>query len=77
MQIPWNLLGLVFLVSFGAAVAVIVLFTLGVAAISPGTRRTTSRIAELSPGARLATAAVCFGASALIVAYGVYVIVHK
>ncbi|MEV0066378.1 hypothetical protein [Amycolatopsis sp. NPDC050768] len=77
MHIQWNLLGLVFLASFAAAVAVIVLVTLGIAALAPTTRTGPGRSAEISRGLRYTVAALCFAASALIIGYGIYVIVAK
>ncbi|MFI5611796.1 hypothetical protein [Amycolatopsis sp. NPDC051903] len=72
MHLQWNLLGLVFLLSFGAAVAVIVLVTLGIAALAP-TRADT----EVPAGVRYAAAGLCFAASALIIGYGIYAIVAE
>ncbi|MFF4597325.1 hypothetical protein [Amycolatopsis sp. NPDC001319] len=77
MHIQWNLLGLVFLVSFGAAVAVIVLVTLGIAALAPVARTGPGRGADASRGLRYIAAALCFSASALIIGYGIYVIVAE
>jgi hypothetical protein len=77
VHIAWGELGLVFVVSFGAALAVVVLATLGIAALAPTTQRASGRTAEVSPGIRYTTAALCFTATALIIAYGIYVIIAK
>jgi hypothetical protein len=78
VTIDWGALGLVFLVSFGAGVGVIVLFSLGVSALAApvstpgGTDPNSPRPAWAWPVATL-----CFLASALVVAFGLYLIIVK
>lgn len=74
MNINWGAFGTVFLVSFGAGVIVIVLFSLGVASMTPraaaGERASTPR----GPLSRLG-AGLCFLACAAVVGYSLYVLV--
>ena len=78
MSIDWAALGEVFLVSFAAAVGVIVLFSLGVSSLAitteppQATDKPASRTTSIPPVALL-----CFLACALIVAYGLYLIIIK
>jgi hypothetical protein len=83
VQIDWNALGEVFLVSFGAAVGVIVLFALGVSALAPPA---TDPIVEPSETAEAAAApraalrllaVLCFLACSLVVGYSLYLIIVK
>ncbi len=92
MTVDWRAFGEVFVVSFAAAVGVIVLFAIGVSLLSraPAVARTPDvepdtgsdtleavpDIASSSPAAPLA-AGLCFMACALTVSYGLYVIVSK
>lgn len=75
MNINWAAFGTVFVASFGAAVAVIALFSLGVANLAPITRDddTTTRPTRSAQ----AVAGLCFLACAVIVAYGLYTIVRQ
>lgn len=82
VTIDWGALGAVFLVSFGAAVGLIVLFSLGVSALAaPVTQRSSAPDeAADKPVSRAALSPVAllyFGACALIVAYGLYLIIVK
>ena len=79
ISIDWAALGEVFLVSFAAAVGLIVLFSLGVSSLAAtttepqrSTQKTTSRTTLIPPVALL-----CFLSCALIVAYGLYLIIVK
>lgn len=82
VSIDWAALGDVFLVSFAAGIGLIVLFSLGVNALatttdppSPPTnahQKTTPR-----PTLILPVTVLCFVACALIVAYGLYLIIIK
>ncbi|HEY6424158.1 MAG TPA: hypothetical protein VIY28_13100 [Pseudonocardiaceae bacterium] len=76
MNIAWGDLGVVFLVSFGAAVGVIVLFTVGVTVLSPA-QDASGGLHEVHLGVRRAVAGLCFLACALAVLYGLYLIVFK
>ncbi len=83
VQIDWGALGEVFLVSFGAAVGVIVLFAFGVSALAPpATDPTvapseTTRAAVTPRAALRALAVLCFLACALVVGYSLYLIIVK
>ncbi|WP_131738417.1 hypothetical protein [Actinomadura roseirufa] len=74
MDIKWGSLGQVFVVSLGVTVAVVVIFSLGVLAAS-------ARQVALERGRPAAVpsaaAALCFGACAVIVLYGIYLIVPQ
>ena len=82
VKIDWGALGEVFLVSFGAAVGVIVLFAFGVSALAAPTADPASasgqtvgtppRIAAARP-----LAVLCFSACALVVGYSLYLIIVK
>ncbi|HEY9414367.1 MAG TPA: hypothetical protein VIQ30_06390 [Pseudonocardia sp.] len=78
MHIAWGSLGIVFLVSFAAAVAVVVLVSYALVALSgpsidsPGSGTSVALPASTS---NRAIAGLCLLAAALIVAYGLYVIV--
>lgn len=74
VKIDWGALGMVFLVSFGAAVGVIVSFALGVSALAmPG----GSAEKEARPPWARPVGMLCFLACALVVAYGLYLIIVK
>jgi len=80
MSIAWGSLLVVFIVSFGAAVAVVVLVTCALVGLSARERATTAAAGGtagggLSAGAGTAVAGVCLAAAAAIVLYGLYVIV--
>lgn len=78
MHISWDALGEVFLVSFGTAVGLILLASLGIAALAPPAGGTSSPVrAERSPALRYGVAGLCFLACVLLVGYGIYVIVGK
>lgn len=83
VKIDWGALGAVFLVSFGAAVGVIVLFAVGVSALAASRADPTSTPGETAPKVTPRTAAarpaavLCFLACALIVGYGLYLIIVK
>jgi uncharacterized membrane protein len=68
-MIDWGALGAVFVVSFGAAVGVIVLFAFGVSALAGPT---ATRTAAARPVAML-----CFLVCALVVAYSLYLIIVR
>ncbi len=79
MNIDWGALGAVFVVSFGAAIAVIVLFSFGIRALAGPAADPTS-----APGpsadtvaSRPVLAVLCFLACALMVGYGLYLIIAK
>jgi hypothetical protein len=80
MHIKWATLGEVFLVGLGLTLTVVLLYTLGVAALGA---RATALDAGPATGCRFgrvrgatAVAALCFAACALVVGYGVYLIVR-
>jgi hypothetical protein len=74
MKIDWATLGSVFGVSLVVTVALVGLFTLGVAGLSRRERAT----AEGGSAALATTAAyLCFGACAVAVGYGIQLIMSK
>lgn len=76
MHIAWGSLGIVFLVSFAASVAVVVLVAFALVSLSPKTTPTSVDNAALAaPASDKAIAGVCLAAAGLIVLYGLYVIV--
>lgn len=72
MSINWGDLGGVFIASLVATVCVVALFSVGVIGLS---RQATLREQGGSGAAPLTGAVICFAAAALIVAYGIYLIV--
>ena len=72
MHIDWAALGQVAVVSIGVAVAVVVIFSLGILALS-------HRDTNLQPGSpgtlALTGALLCFTACAATVIYGIYLII--
>jgi hypothetical protein len=83
VEIDWGALGEVFVVSFGAAVGVIVLFAFGVSALAlPVTDPTVepNKTVEGAVASRMAVrplAVLCFLACALVVGYSLYLIIVK
>jgi hypothetical protein len=83
MNIDWGALGEVFVVSFGAAVAAIVLFSFGIRALAgpaPDPTSTPGQTAEKlasRPAQARALAVLCFLACALVVGYSLYLIIVK
>ncbi|MGH3671612.1 MAG: hypothetical protein ACRDSH_13410 [Pseudonocardiaceae bacterium] len=80
VHVDWGALGLVSLVSFGAAVGLIILFALGVSALAAPAAEPSSHLGATGhDGGRPAwswpVAAVCFLTCALVVAYGLYLII--
>ena len=77
MSIAWGSLLVVFIVSFGSAVAVVVLVAFALVALSGRATATTpdSRPALMTAGTGTAVAGVCLAAAAAIVLYGLYIIV--
>ena len=74
MNIDWNSLVLVAITTVVAAVAIVGIFSLGVFALTSGGRAGES--ASPGPVARLSGYA-CVGVSALLVMYGLYLIVPQ
>ncbi|MFY1676336.1 MULTISPECIES: hypothetical protein [unclassified Streptomyces] len=72
MKIDWAALGSVFGVSLVATVALVGLFTLGIAGLARRERATTQ---GAGTALSLAGAYACFAACAGAVAYGIYLIV--
>ncbi|HJQ56074.1 MAG TPA: hypothetical protein VJ890_04170 [Vineibacter sp.] len=78
MHIAWGSLGIVFMVSFAASVAVVTLVSFALVALSgrsidsPGAG---TSVALPATAANKAIAGVCLAAAGLIVLYGLYVIV--
>ncbi|HYZ35588.1 MAG TPA: hypothetical protein VE673_02515 [Pseudonocardiaceae bacterium] len=72
MHIDWNALGEVAVVSIGVAVGVVVIFTLGVLALS---HRETGPDRGGNGSIALTGALLCFAACTAIVLYGIYLIV--
>ena len=91
VQIDWSALGEVFLVSFTAAIGVIVLFAFGVSALAvpainptlaPSETTTAATTPSTAPPTAPPTAlrplaALCFLTCALVVAYSLYLIIAK
>ena len=87
VQIDWSALGEVFLVSFTAAIGVIVLFAFGVSALAvpainptlaPSETTTAATTPSTAPPTALRPlAALCFLTCALVVAYSLYLIIAK
>ncbi len=69
VKIDWSALSAVFVVSFGAAVGVIVLFAFGVRALAAPTGPGTTAARPL--------ALLCFLACALVVGYSLYLIIAR
>ncbi|MFI0941483.1 hypothetical protein [Streptomyces sp. NPDC021020] len=72
MDVRWGSLAEVAVVSFGATVAVVLVFALGVRAL---TGRAADRTAGQGGPARAVAAGACFAVCAAAVAYGLYLIV--
>jgi hypothetical protein len=72
VNIDWGSLGLVFVVALASVVVLTSLFSFGVVGLS---QRETAREAGASGTGPLAGAIVCFAVCAVIVAYGIYLIV--
>lgn len=87
VQIDWSALGEVFLVSFTAAIGVIVLFAFGVSGLAVPATNPTPAPSETTtaattpptapPTALRPLAALCFLTCALVVAYSLYLIIAK
>ncbi len=81
VTIDWGALGMVFLVSFGAAVGVIVLFALGVSMLAPVAEPVPAlgRTAPNNPRPAWTwpLATLCFLTCALVVAFSLYLIIIK
>jgi len=74
MDVKWGSLGEVAVVSFGATVGVVLLFTLGVRALA---ERETAREAGGDGTVQLVGASACFLVSACAVLYGLYLIIPQ
>ncbi|MET9494434.1 hypothetical protein [Streptomyces sp. NPDC006552] len=74
MELDWSALGKVTAVSFGATVALVTVFALGVLGLS---QAATARERGTGATVGLAQAGVCFLACAAVVAYGIYLIVPQ
>ncbi|MCK2217003.1 hypothetical protein MF672_024885 [Actinomadura sp. ATCC 31491] len=74
MDVKWSALGQVLVVSLAVSVVVVVVFSLGVTALSA--RRTVRETGSGGAGA-LAAATLCFAACAAVVLYGIYLIVPQ
>lgn len=79
MSIDWGSFVVVFVVSFGSAVAVVVLSTLALVGFSAraDASKPDSRPALFSPSVGNVVGAVCSTAAAAIVLYGLWIIVAK
>lgn len=78
MGINWGSLGTVFVVSFGSAIAVVALVSFALVAFSGRAQAAAGpevRKPLLSAGAGTAVGSICLFAAALIVLYGLYIIV--
>jgi hypothetical protein len=78
VTIDWAALGMVFLVSFGVAVGVIVLFALGISALA-GRNSAPSQTAHkvIRPPWAWPVAMLCFLGCALMVAHSLYLIIIR
>lgn len=79
MSVKWGALGEVLVVGLGVTIVVVVLFALGANALAARAEALESG-PDGQPSGRTATpatalATLCFGACALVVAYGIYLIV--
>jgi ABC-type nickel/cobalt efflux system permease component RcnA len=74
MSVKWGSLGEVFVISLGATVVVVVLFAVGLLAASA---RQTAAERGRPTGAGTAAAVACFACCALIVLYGLYLIIPR
>ncbi|MFI7386379.1 hypothetical protein [Streptomyces sp. NPDC049813] len=74
MHLDWTALGKVAVVSFGATVALVAVFALGVLGLS---QVAAARERGAGAGVSLAQAGVCFVACAAVVVYGIYLIVPQ
>ena len=72
MNVDWSSLGQAALVSLGVAVAIVVIFSIGLLAWSVR----GAGEAEPRPSAS-AAAMLCFGSCALIIGYGIYLILPQ
>jgi hypothetical protein len=76
MHVKWGALGDVFLVGLGVTIVVVVLFSLGVNAMAARADALEGGSATAGKAApATALAALCFSVCALVVAYGIYLIV--
>ncbi|AQZ62368.1 hypothetical protein BKM31_13645 [[Actinomadura] parvosata subsp. kistnae] len=75
MDVKWGALGQVFVVSLAVSVAVVVVFSLGVMALS-ARRSVREHHGDGGSGAVVA-ATLCFTACAAVVLYGLYLIVPQ
>ncbi|MCA2225335.1 MULTISPECIES: hypothetical protein [Nonomuraea] len=74
MDIKWAALGQVLVVSLAVSVVVVVVFSLGVLAISA---RQVAEERHATGTGPLAAAVLCFAACAAVVGYGIYLIVPQ
>ncbi|MFE2432528.1 hypothetical protein ACFXJ5_38155 [Streptomyces sp. NPDC059373] len=77
MTLDWSALGQVTVVSIGATVAVVVVFTLGVLALSRREESTGGGSTGGSGAVALAGAGLCFLVCAAAVLYGLYLIIPQ
>ena len=78
VTIDWAALGLVFLVSFGAAVGVIVLFALGISALAGPNSAPSQTAPKVTPRPwAWPVAMLCFLGCVLMVAYSLYLIIAR
>jgi hypothetical protein len=77
MHIDWGSLLIVLVVSFGAAIAVVVLVSFALVALSGRAQAAgpDARPATMGAGAGTAVAGLCLTAAAVIVLYGLYIII--
>ena len=75
MSIAWGSLGIVAIVSFAAAIVVTALVSFGIVGLAARAPRADGPEPALSPTAGTAVGAICLAVAALIVLYGLYLIV--
>ncbi|WP_431913261.1 hypothetical protein [Nonomuraea jabiensis] len=75
MDIKWDALGQVFVVSLAVSVVVVAVFSLGALAIAA--RQSAQERGSGTGAGGLAAAVLCFTACAAVVLYGIYLIVPQ
>jgi len=75
MSIAWSSLLIVFIVTFGVAVAVVVLVSLGLVGLSARTVSPDGPPARAGAKAGMVIGGLCLLVAAAIIAFGVYIIV--
>ena len=79
MNIDWASLGLVAITTVVAAIAIVGIFSLGVAALTSGAQQQSGNAGVATPtnGAAKIAGYLCIGISGLLVLYGLYLIIPQ